>query len=343
MQIGATIRKYRKQKGMTQEEMANRLGVTGPAVNKWENGNSFPDIMLLAPIARLLDISLDTLLSFREELTAEEVESLVTELGERMKKETYEDVFEWVKHKIGQYPNCEQLIWSAALLLDVERMKKGIPEPEKYDECICGWYNRALESKEEEIRNQAAGSLFGFYLRKKEYEKAEGYLKYFSMRDPERKRRQAQIYAETGRIQEAYRAYEELIYAQRQLLIMVFQQLGALAIQERDWQRAHMLVEKQCMLEKIFEMGEYYEVSGRLELAVAEQDVETALDIIEKMLSGIEGMGSFCRSPLYSHMKFGEVNGEFLAQMKSELIDNLKDEESFGFLREEKRWQELVG
>lgn len=38
MQIGEVIRKYRKQKNMTQEEMANRLGVTAPAVNKWENG-----------------------------------------------------------------------------------------------------------------------------------------------------------------------------------------------------------------------------------------------------------------------------------------------------------------
>ena len=63
MQIGETIRKYRKEKNMTQEEMANRLGVTAPAVNKWENGNSYPDIMMLVPIARLLDISLDTLLS----------------------------------------------------------------------------------------------------------------------------------------------------------------------------------------------------------------------------------------------------------------------------------------
>ena len=53
MQIGKNIRKYRKEKGMTQEEMANRLGVTTPAVNKWENENSYPDISLLPPIARL--------------------------------------------------------------------------------------------------------------------------------------------------------------------------------------------------------------------------------------------------------------------------------------------------
>ena len=58
MQIGKTIRKYRKEKGITQEEMANRLGVTTPAVNKWEKGTSCPDITLLAPIARLLGISM---------------------------------------------------------------------------------------------------------------------------------------------------------------------------------------------------------------------------------------------------------------------------------------------
>lgn len=40
MKIGEIIRKYRKEKNLTQEEMANRLGVTAPAVNKWENGGS---------------------------------------------------------------------------------------------------------------------------------------------------------------------------------------------------------------------------------------------------------------------------------------------------------------
>ena len=42
MDIGVVIKKYRKEAGMTQEEMANRLGVTTPAVNKWENSNSKP-------------------------------------------------------------------------------------------------------------------------------------------------------------------------------------------------------------------------------------------------------------------------------------------------------------
>ena len=91
MNIGSVIKKYRKVSGFTQEEMANRLGVTTPAVNKWENGNSNPDIELLAPIARLLHISLDTLLSFHENLTDVEITELIQEMdknvfGRRLRK-----------------------------------------------------------------------------------------------------------------------------------------------------------------------------------------------------------------------------------------------------------------
>ena len=61
MQIGEVIRTYRKKQNLTQEEMANRLGVSAPAVNKWENGSSLPDISMLAPVARLLEITPDIL------------------------------------------------------------------------------------------------------------------------------------------------------------------------------------------------------------------------------------------------------------------------------------------
>lgn len=73
MAIRDIIRKYRKNKGMTQEEMAACLGVTTPAVNKWEKGNTLPDITLLVPIARLLGITTDELLSFKIELADEEI------------------------------------------------------------------------------------------------------------------------------------------------------------------------------------------------------------------------------------------------------------------------------
>lgn len=80
MDIGVVIKKYRKEAGMMQEEMANRLGVTTPAVNKLENSNSKQDIELLAPIARLLDISLDTLLSFHKYISDTEIEEIIRKM-----------------------------------------------------------------------------------------------------------------------------------------------------------------------------------------------------------------------------------------------------------------------
>ena len=111
MKIGEVIRKYRKEKEMTQEQMARGLGVTASAVNKWENHAAYPDIALLSPIARMLHITLDTLLSYEENLTEEEIQHFVTNLNEKLENEKYDHVFQWAKSQIEIYPNSETLIF----------------------------------------------------------------------------------------------------------------------------------------------------------------------------------------------------------------------------------------
>ena len=61
--IGNRISKYRKEKGLTQEELAAKLGVSSQAVSKWENDASCPDISLLAQLCKNLGISTDELLT----------------------------------------------------------------------------------------------------------------------------------------------------------------------------------------------------------------------------------------------------------------------------------------
>lgn len=342
MQMGEVIRKYRKRKNMTQEEMANRLGVTAPAVNKWENGNSQPDIMLLAPIARLLGITLDILLSFQEELTAEEIDNIVYQIDAKLKEETYEEAFQWAKGKIEQYPNCEQLIWQVALVLDAWRLTKDIPDLEKYEDYINDCYVRALDSEDENIRNRAADSLFGFYSRKEQYEKAEEYLNYFSVQNPERKRKQAFIYSKTNRVDEAYKAYEELLFSGYQMLNMVFQSIYMLAMEEKDREKAHIIVNKQGELANVFEMGEYHEVSCRLELATAEKDMEATIEIMEQMLAGSDGICDFIKSALYEHMELRKPDEKLIAEHHRNLLACFRDEETYGYMKKNKRWQELV-
>lgn len=76
LNIGETILKLRKERKLTQEELALMIGISAGAVSKWENGNSMPDISILAPLARDLNTTIDTLLSFHQELSEEEVNNI---------------------------------------------------------------------------------------------------------------------------------------------------------------------------------------------------------------------------------------------------------------------------
>lgn len=60
------LQKLRKQSGITQEQLAAKLGVTAQAVSKWENG-SYPDSDLLPKIADIFDVSIDNLYGRGEE------------------------------------------------------------------------------------------------------------------------------------------------------------------------------------------------------------------------------------------------------------------------------------
>ena len=60
---GAVIKKLRENKKMTQEELADTLFVSSKAVSKWETGQGFPDISLIEPLAKALDISVIELFS----------------------------------------------------------------------------------------------------------------------------------------------------------------------------------------------------------------------------------------------------------------------------------------
>ncbi len=79
--LGQKILGLRKSKGFTQEEFAEKLGVTAQAVSKWENDASCPDIMLLPEIAKIFGVSIDELMGVKpaaepevEKVTAEKVE-----------------------------------------------------------------------------------------------------------------------------------------------------------------------------------------------------------------------------------------------------------------------------
>lgn len=186
--------------------------------------------------------------------------------------EEFDTVYEWALKKVKEYPGCNLLIWQIAVILDARRMLENCVEPEKYDKQINAWYEIALKDENEEVRHRAADSLFGFYLRKKEYAKAESYLEYFSDHDPMKKIHQGSLYKDQGKTEEAYKIFESVLFSEYQTLNFSFSFTLNLAIEENDMESAQILSEKMSAMAGIFDMGKYNECSAMLEVMIEELD-----------------------------------------------------------------------
>ncbi|MBE6557899.1 MAG: helix-turn-helix transcriptional regulator [Ruminococcaceae bacterium] len=78
--VGQNIRRFRKEKNMTQSELAELLGVSIQAISKWETDAGMPDISQIVPLARVLEVSTDNLLGMEDaeqEAAFEELKSLI--------------------------------------------------------------------------------------------------------------------------------------------------------------------------------------------------------------------------------------------------------------------------
>lgn len=110
--IGSVICDLRKQRGMTQERLAEMVGVSTPAVSKWETNASCPDVALLAPIARALDTDVNTLLSFSPVLSNEGLLALLKEVRQLAHQATA--ALERMREAVRRYPGDAQLRYHLA-------------------------------------------------------------------------------------------------------------------------------------------------------------------------------------------------------------------------------------
>lgn len=118
LKMGARLAQLRRKKGLTQEQLAQRLGVSAPAVSKWETDSSYPDITLLCPLARALEVNVDTLLRFEEQLSSEDAVRQINAIVELARREGWEAGERQLDALLRQYPKSEVLKYNAALVQD---------------------------------------------------------------------------------------------------------------------------------------------------------------------------------------------------------------------------------
>lgn len=126
--IGKFILKLRREKNMTQQELADRIGVTDRAISKWENGRGLPDLSLMMPLCKELGITINELIS-----------------GEQIEKEDYqskleENIFKTIDYTNRKFANKNKifkivvgtiitivLIVGLMFFVDVNRMNNNDP------------------------------------------------------------------------------------------------------------------------------------------------------------------------------------------------------------------------
>ena len=117
LKIGENILQKRKERGITQEELAEFMMVTKASVSKWETGQSHPDILLLPKLATFFNISVDELIGYDPDLSSTQIQKFYIDLENRVTDTDMDSIVEDIKIKIKQYYSCFELLYYIALFI----------------------------------------------------------------------------------------------------------------------------------------------------------------------------------------------------------------------------------
>jgi transcriptional regulator with XRE-family HTH domain len=346
MPMNLVIREKRKEIGLTQEQVAEYLGVTAPAVNKWEKGATYPDISLLPALARLLKVDLNTLLCFDEGLSEQEIARFNIEVINTIRKDGFERGFAMSMGKIREYPNCSLLLDSAALLLDGALIMSGMNPDEKkpYESQILNLYERAAKSDDEKIRNKAIFMLASKYMGRGEYGKAQEMLDLLPERSAmDKKKLQADLLAKQGKLAEAAALLERKLIMGINEIQIVLISLADIALKEGKDQDASYLAEVSRKAAGLFDLWDYYSFVAPLQVAIGRQSVRDSVSLLKSILAAALTPWDMKESPLYRHIPVKENRENVGMLMLPGLLSELENDPKYDFLHSNAEFQQLMG
>jgi len=134
IRIGLKIIEKRKEKGLTQEELADHLGISKPAVSKWESGQSYPDITLIPVIASFFDISVDELFDYQPQMSKQDIRKLYLKLSKQFTELGFEEGYQLWSSYVKKYFSCWPLLLNMGILM--MNQANLAPSPARIEEAI---------------------------------------------------------------------------------------------------------------------------------------------------------------------------------------------------------------
>ena len=328
MKINEIIKEKRTTKGLTQEEIANYLGVSTPAVNKWEKGVSYPDITILPALARLLKVDLNTLLSFNDNLSDQEIGHFSNELANIMTTKSFDIAFKLGLDKIYEYPTCDKLILTTAIMLDGGLSMYGSNNKKYYKDEIEKLYIRITNSENLSIKNSAISMLVTKFLERKEFEKAQEYIDSLEDVTCDKKKLQGSLYLQSGEFNKASEVFEHKLLAATTELNSILLFMMEIAIKEKlddDLEYFAKILEEHT---KLYDLWEYNSHLASFQIYSTKKDVKNTLKTLDKMIDSMSKKWKLSESRLYKHIKKKDNEEMFDKNLIAVIIRNLKDDET---------------
>ncbi|EGP4987366.1 TPA: helix-turn-helix transcriptional regulator [Enterococcus faecium] len=116
LSLSKNVANLRKKKGVTQETLAEFIGVTKASVSKWETGQSMPDVLILPKLASFFDVSVDELLGYHPQLTKEQIRHFYQQWTTAFSEEPFEYVMEDCRKAVKQYYSCYPFLLQVVVL-----------------------------------------------------------------------------------------------------------------------------------------------------------------------------------------------------------------------------------
>ncbi len=326
--IGDVIRDKRKELGLTQAQLAERLGVTAPAVNRWEKGLGYPDITLLAPLARLLNTDMNVLFSFYQSLSDTERSLLEKRAFSMIIDGHVSDALQFMDEQLHLNAADGQLYWAFAktLMSSGAILKKG--SVDGYLDRTIDYYEKALELLPEATEN-IAEALVALYGERGDREKAENVLALIPERRSDRKWSHAELMYKLGQYEDAASEAEESILRKAIELIPNLSFLYAALSRGGHDDLAQIARNKSVGLQDLFELWSGFSLINILqdsELSIPENNESEEGVPLSQILDVKTAAGGISRCPLFKNVALGNapMYEPSIADAMSDVMNALK-------------------
>lgn len=340
MSMQEVIRTRRLALGLTQEAVAEALNVTGPAVNKWERGATCPDVSLLAPLARLLKIDLNTLLCFEASLTPEEIGRMLVRVNEAAKT-SLDEAFALARDMAREYPSCASLQYTLAMTLDGQAAMQGTSSlPEGWEEQIRRWYRFAAENEEDsETRRGATWMLASRCLNHDCLEEAEALLLTLPDQHMDKRLLLCTVRAKQGDLPGALRLAAHAVNTAVSGLQMALMKLTDMAERSGDEAGAAEVSRVTSRVMADLRMGGYAEEMPLLLSALRRKDKTEALRNLTAMITALQTPWPEAGHPIYRYL---DAKPRTAANVAPGILLEFEHSEDYDFLRGDETFEHLL-